>query len=60
MVGGAWGGVVVRWGLGYAFHGYCFGYCIYVLGVEPWMVARGNDLKENFPGTILDKDYWKD
>ena len=30
-VGGAWGGVVVRWGIGYAFHAYCFGYCVYAL-----------------------------
>lgn len=28
-VGGHWGGPFVRWTIGYAFHAYCFGYCVY-------------------------------
>mmetsp|Transcript_182547 Transcript_182547/g.578443 ORF Transcript_182547/g.578443 Transcript_182547/m.578443 type:complete len:86 (+) Transcript_182547:56-313(+) len=49
MVGGAWGGVVIRWGVGYAFHGYCFGYCVYVLAVKPIFITARLALHDQFP-----------
>merc|ERR1712187_682189 len=52
MIGGAWGGVFVRWGVGYAFHGYCFGYCTYVLVCRPLMIETKNYLDEKFPSLM--------
>merc|ERR1719502_2300189 len=49
MIGGAWGGVVVRWGVGYVFHGFCLGYCTYVLAVKPSAIAMKNYVNEKFP-----------
>eukprot|EP00414_Alexandrium_minutum_P009515 CAMPEP_0113822710 /NCGR_PEP_ID=MMETSP0328-20130328/2379_1 /TAXON_ID=39455 /ORGANISM="Alexandrium minutum" /LENGTH=56 /DNA_ID=CAMNT_0000790651 /DNA_START=103 /DNA_END=273 /DNA_ORIENTATION=+ /assembly_acc=CAM_ASM_000350 len=49
MVGGAWGGVLIRWGLGYAVHGYCFGYCVYVLAVKPSFISTRLAILDKFP-----------
>eukprot|EP00414_Alexandrium_minutum_P011992 CAMPEP_0113827914 /NCGR_PEP_ID=MMETSP0328-20130328/5010_1 /TAXON_ID=39455 /ORGANISM="Alexandrium minutum" /LENGTH=78 /DNA_ID=CAMNT_0000795913 /DNA_START=25 /DNA_END=262 /DNA_ORIENTATION=+ /assembly_acc=CAM_ASM_000350 len=49
MVGGAWGGVLIRWGLGYAVHGYCFGYCVYVLAVKPMFIQTRLAVLDKFP-----------
>eukprot|EP00439_Symbiodinium_sp_Y106_P050624 s746_g6.t1 len=39
--GGGFGGTAMRWALS-AIHGYCFGYCIYVLAVKPTFIqTRG-------------------
>jgi len=49
MLGGAWGGVFIRWGVGYAFHGFCFGYCVYVLSVKPAFITTRLALHDAFP-----------
>jgi hypothetical protein len=49
MVGGAWGGIFIRWGVGYVFHGYCFGYCTYVLAFKPLFLKYRLMIKQKYP-----------
>jgi len=52
MVGGAWGKVFIRWGVGYIFHGYCFGYCMYVLAVKPMAISSKLAIQDKFPNAF--------
>ena len=36
--GGGFGGTAMRYALGW-IHGYCFGYCVYVLAVKPLYIS---------------------
>ncbi|CAE8600426.1 unnamed protein product [Polarella glacialis] len=47
--GGGFGGTAVAWFLS-GLHGYCFGYCFYVLAVNPTFISTRLAIFEKFPG----------
>eukprot|EP00438_Fugacium_kawagutii_P021794 Skav213866 [mRNA] locus=scaffold728:24534:30199:+ [translate_table: standard] len=46
--GGGFGGTFMRYALS-AIHGYCFGYCVYVLAVQPSFIATRLAIYDRFP-----------
>ncbi|CAE7225194.1 unnamed protein product [Symbiodinium pilosum] len=51
--GGGFGGTVVRYGLS-LIHGYCFGYCVYVLAVKPTFIQTRLAVLDMFPSLKSD------
>eukprot|EP00913_Durusdinium_trenchii_P011382 g10693.t1 len=46
--GGGFGGTALRYGLN-LIHGYCFGYCVYVLAVKPSFILTRLAIYDRFP-----------
>eukprot|EP00434_Breviolum_minutum_P045211 symbB.v1.2.040477.t1/scaffold7268.1/size12224/2 len=46
--GGGFGGTFMRYALN-AIHGYCFGYCVYVLAVVPTFTTTRLAVLDRFP-----------
>jgi len=52
---GGWGKTAFR-GFGWGFHGFCFGYVVYVLAYKPAYIATRNKLYETFPNLKIEDE----